>query len=238
MKIKEVAQKVGLSVKTLQHFDSINLLSPKRSYNGYREYDEDDITRLKSILFFRELDFPLKEIAKILDCENFDRNQVLADQIKLLKIKRDRINSIIELAEREIGDNNMEIDLDAFNNEEFKSYEKEVKQRWGKSDAYKESKKNLEGQTAEDIKKTGDALMNIFTKFGAMKDGDVADALYLVEELKNFITDNYYSCDDYALQSLGYMYVSDDRFKANIDKKGGDGTAEFVNRCIEGYLNK
>ncbi|MCK9192061.1 MAG: MerR family transcriptional regulator, partial [Sphaerochaetaceae bacterium] len=94
-------------MKTLQHFDSINLLSPKRSYNGYREYDEDDITRLKSILFFRELDFPLKEIARILDSENFDRNQVLADQIKLLKIKRDRINSIIELAKTEIGDNNM-----------------------------------------------------------------------------------------------------------------------------------
>ena len=71
-----------------------------------------------------------------------------------------------------------------------------------------------------------------------MKDGNIADAFYLVEELKNFITDNYYSCDNNALQSLGYMYVSDDRFKANIDKKGGAGTAEFVNRCIEGYLNK
>lgn len=238
MKIKEVAQKVGLSVKTLQHFDSINLLSPKRSYNGYREYDDDDIKRLQSILFFRELDFPLKEIARILDDENFDRDKVLEDQIKLLELKRDRINSIIELAKTEIGDNNMKTDLDAFNNDEFKSYEKEVKQRWGKSAAYKESKEKMRGQTDEEIKKTGDALMAIFAQFGAMKDGNIADAFYLVEELKNFITDNYYSCDNNALQSLGYMYVSDDRFKANIDKKGGDGTAEFVNRCIEGYLNK
>ena len=58
----------------------------------------------------------------------------------------------------------------------------------------------------------------------------------LVKELQDYITENYYTCTNEILAGLGQMYVADERFKANIDKNG-DGTAEFVSKAIENYIN-
>lgn len=239
MKINEASKLTGLSIKTLHHFDNIRLLSPKRSSSGYREYTEDDIAKLQTILFFRELDFPLKEIANILKDKNFDLQEALKDQIKLLEIKQKRINSIIELAKKNLGDNKMENNFKPFNNKEFEKYEKEVKEKWGNTDAYKESHDMLKNQSKETIQKDGDLMMDIFRKFGLVKDNKIdTEALNLVKELQDFITNHYYKCDNQTLVGLGEMYVADERFKNNIDKKGGTGTAEFVNSCIKTYVNQ
>ena len=82
--------------------------------------------------------------------------------------------------------------------------------------------------------------MEIFAKFAeCMKNGNTADlddAQALVKELQNYITENYYTCTTEILAGLGLMYVADERFKANINKNG-DGTAEFVSKAIENYIN-
>jgi hypothetical protein len=57
------------------------------------------------------------------------------------------------------------------------------------------------------------------------------------EQFQIFITDYYYKGDDAILLDLGEMYVSDNKFKTNINKKGNPGTAEFVNSCIKIYVN-
>lgn len=236
MKINEVSRLTGLTVKTLQHFDTIGLLSPIRNLNGYRNYNESDIIKLQTILFFRELDFPLKRIKEILSSESFNLNAALKDQIKLLEIKQKRINSIIELAKKNLGDEKMR-DISVFNNNEFKKYESEVKEKWGNTNAYKESKSKLRNQSDEEIKKTGDDMMDIFRRFGLIKTEPInQESLNLVEELQQFITDHYYKCDNKILLGLASMYITDERFKTNIDKEGGIGTAEFVNSCIIDYL--
>ena len=82
--------------------------------------------------------------------------------------------------------------------------------------------------------------MEIFAKFAeCMNNGNTADlddAQALVKELQDYITENYYTCTKYILAGLGQMYIADERFKANINKNG-NGTAEFVSKAIENYIN-
>ena len=121
-----------------------------------------------------------------------------------------------------------------------KRYDTEVKERWGDTDAYAEYRQK---QSPRSDRENADAIagMNeIFARFGSIKDGDPTDttAQNLVRELQDFITENYYSCTDEILRGLGEMYVADERFRANIDRCGGNGTAEFVAKAIRYYTEK
>ena len=63
LKIREFAKLTGVSVRTLHFYDEIGLLKPSSvdEQNEYRIYDENSLTRMQEILFYRELDFPLKK---------------------------------------------------------------------------------------------------------------------------------------------------------------------------------
>ena len=120
------------------------------------------------------------------------------------------------------------------------NYDIEVKQRFGDSDAFKEYEQKTVNYSKDKWQEVNDGLMSVFVKFAeCKKDGNSADsneAQALVIELQNYITENYYTCTKEILAGLGQMYVSDERFKTNIDKNG-DGTAEFVSKAIENYIN-
>ncbi len=89
MQIKELAELTGVSVRTLHHYDKIGLLVPQKDdWNGYRIYSEKDVDKLQQILFFKELDFPLKKIQQILDDPLFDKNVALDMQRHLLIRKK------------------------------------------------------------------------------------------------------------------------------------------------------
>lgn len=99
MTIHEVSKLAGVSVRTLHHYDAIGLLPPTAlTEAGYRLYDDTALARLQSILLFRELEFPLKDIKRILDDPNFDQAAALADQIKLLELQQARLGRLITLA--------------------------------------------------------------------------------------------------------------------------------------------
>ena len=84
---------------------------------------------------------------------------------------------------------------------------------------------------------TGDALMDIFAEFGALRHTDPAsgEAQDLVAKLQGFITEHYYTCTKQILRGLGQMYIAGDSMTENIDRSGGDGTAEFAHQAIETY---
>lgn len=89
MTVNEVSKLTGVSIRTLQYYDTIGLLKPiEYTESGYRLYDDTSLERLQQILLFKELEFPLKEIKKIIDAPNFDRNKALEQQIELLTMKR------------------------------------------------------------------------------------------------------------------------------------------------------
>lgn len=227
MQIKEFAKFTGVSVRTLHYYDEIGLLKPAsvdRS-TGYRYYDENSLLRMQEILFYRELDFSLKSIQEILSSPKYDKNEALRQQKELLTLKKERLEGLISAVDRAMEGENV---MSAFDNSKFEQYKAEAKEKWGKTDAYKE----YERRGKDD---RGDAMMAIFVEIGQVRHLDPASAQVqaLVAKLQQFITDHYYTCTKQILRGLGQMYVADERFKANIDRAGGEGTAEFTSRAIE-----
>lgn len=115
------------------------------------------------------------------------------------------------------------------------NYKTEVRERWGKTDAYREHEQKTKNYTKEKWAEANEGLMAIFAEFAACKDSgssaESVEAQALVVKLQAHITDNYYTCTDEILSGLGKMYVCDGRFKKNIDKYG-EGTAEYVSVAI------
>ena len=228
--VKEISRLTGISVRTLHYYDEINLLKPTKITNaGYRLYDDTALERLHSILLFRELQFPLKEIKAILDNSDFDTKTALKEQIKLLELQRKRLDNIIFSARKILMKGTENMSFSAFDKTEMDKYIQEAKQRWGNTEAYKEfEQKHFPTDNAEE-------MMQIFAEIGKIKhlSPNSQEAQDLIKKLQNFITDNYYTCTDEVLKGLGKMYICDARFKNNIDKAGGIGTAEFTAKAIE-----
>ena len=244
LQIKEFAELTGVSVRTLHYYDEIGLLKPSfvDEQNGYRFYDKNSLERMQEILFYRELDFPLKSIADILASPNYDKQKALAEQKRLLTLKKDRLERLIEALEQaEKG----EITMSAFDNSEYETarqqYEDEAKQRWGGTDAYRESQEKTSGYSKDKWNDVLNGMNGVFAEFAECKKcGESADsdaAQRLVKKLQDYITANFYHCTEDILAGLGQMYVCDERFKNNIDSHG-EGTAEFVSEAIKIYCKK
>lgn len=236
--VKEVSALTGVSVRTLHHYDAIGLLKPgKVTEAGYRLYGTQELTRLQTILLFRELQFPLKEIRSILDSPNFDPAQALEHQIKLLQLQRDHLDRLISHARqiKETGVNNM--NFKPFDKTDINAYADQAKAKWGKTDAYKEFEQKTASDSQEQLQSKGDGLMAIFAELGAIRHADPAsaEAQALVKKLQDHISANFYNCTNQILKGLGQLYIAGDSMTENIDKAGGAGTAEFANRAIEIY---
>ncbi len=120
-------------------------------------------------------------------------------------------------------------------------YAAEVKERWGNTDAYKESQAKTAAYSADKWQAVTDGMNTLIAKFAAcMKDGcspDSAEAQTLVKEWQAYITDNYYTCTDEILAGLAEMYTADERFRENIDRHT-PGTAAFMRDAIRVYCKK
>ena len=216
----------------------IGLLKPTRlTQAGYRLYNEEALRRLQTILLFRELQFPLKEIKAILDSPEFDPMPALEQQIRLLELQRKHLDSLIAYAHRIQKEGRISMDFSVFDRTEIDTYTAEAKAKWGNTDAYHEFERKTKGQTSEQIDATGDALMDIFAQFGALRHltPDSKEVQALVAKLQSFISEHYYTCTKEILQSLGQMYIAGDSMTENINKAGGKGTARFVHEAIEIY---
>ena len=233
--VKEVSNLTGVSVRTLHHYDEIGLLKPaKVTEAGYRLYDEAALRRLHAILLLKELQFPLKEIRKILDSPGFDPMEALQQQIELLELQKQHLEVLIAHA-REIQKTGViPMDYTAFDTEKIDRYAKEAKAKWGNTEAYKEFETKTAGK---DMQETGDKLMDIFRQFGEVRhlSPACAEAQALVAKLQEFITANYYNCTTEILFGLGQMYAAPGEMNENIDKAGGAGTGVFARDAITIY---
>lgn len=236
--VKEVSKITGVSVRTLHYYDAIGLLKPTEvSQAGYRMYDDTALIRLQNILLFRELQFSLKEIKTILDSTNFDLSEAITQQIKLLELKRKHIGELIDFA-REIQKKGVKtMNFSVFSNSEIEQYKDEAKAKWGNTAEYREYEQKSDAQSRFERNETEFQLMKIFTEIGALRHMSPAEDTVQekISVLQKFITDNYYECTKAILSDLGKMYVSDERFRKNIDKAGGEGTAEFVRQAVSVY---
>ena len=240
LQIKEFADFTGVSVRTLHYYDEIGLLTPAcvdRS-TGYRYYDESSLLRMQEILFYRELDFPLKNIAAILSSPNYDKQKALQAQKHLLTLKKERLERLISAIDSAVKG---EIVMSAFDNTTFEAYKTEAQEKWGKTDAYKEHAEKTKNYSKEKWNTLAEGMDQVMAAFAlCMKSGaapDSAEARDLVQALQNHISENYYRCTNEILSGLGQMYVADERFLKNIDRHG-DGTAAFLSKAIAAYCAK
>lgn len=237
MTVKEVSRKCGVSVRTLHYYDEIGLLSRSSTTQaGYRLYDDTALERLSQILLLRELDFPLTQIKSILDNPAFDWDDALDGQIRLLEMKRSRLDRLIRLAAciKEKGVTAM--DFNAFDTAEIDKYQEEVQKKWGASPAYGEYAEKTREYTPRDFQNAGALITEQFRAFAALRDRDCRekDVQEQVEKLRQAITSNFYTCTVEILSSLGQMYTADSRFCENIDQFGA-GTAAFAGQAIAYY---
>lgn len=236
--VKEVSKLTGVSVRTLHYYDAIGLLKPaKVTEAGYRMYDDTALGRLQNILLFRELQFPLKEIREILDSPDFDPSEAVARQIELLELQYQHIGELITLAREIQSKGAATMNFEAFDKSEIEQYKAEAKAKWGKTQAYYDYAQKSATQTEEEQKEITKQLLGRFSELGTLRHLPPAaeEVQGKISALQEFITDNYYVCTDEILNGLGQMYAGDERFKKNIDRAGGDGTAEFVSQAISVY---
>ena len=241
MTVNEVSKLTGVSIRTLQYYDKIGLLHPaKYSESGYRLYDDTALEKLQQILLFRELEFPLKDIKVIMDSSDFDRSKALEQQITLLTLKKEHLENLICLARgiKTIGVKKM--DFSAFDTSKMDEYAAQAKASWGNTPEYHEYEEKAKGRTKQEEQDIGKNMMQIFTEFGTMIDfqPDSGKVQTQVKKLQDYITENFYTCSNDILNSLGNMYAGGGDFTTNIDNAGGAGTAEFVSQAIKIYCRK
>ncbi len=246
MTVHQVSGLTGVSIRTLQYYDKIGLLRPAEYTGaGYRLYDDTALETLQQILLFRELEFPLKDIKRIIQSPSFDRSKALEQQIRLLEMKKEHTENLILLARGmklmgvEYMKNKQKADFKAFDTAKIDEYAAQAKASWGNTPQWKEYERKRK-EAKEDLNAAGERMMTeIFGEFGRIKEKDPAseEAQDLVKKLQAFITEHFYTCTKEVLSGLGTMYAGGGEFTANIDAAGGEGTAVFAHRAIEVYCN-
>lgn len=237
--ISKAARLVGVSVRTLRYYDEIGLLKPSEiTPAGYRFYDDAAMAALQQILFYRELDVPLGQIAQILSAPENDRTEALQKHRTLLLMRRDRLNDMLRLVDETIGGIAMyeekpkptQADWEAVKSR----YAAEAADRWGNTEAFLESREKHANYTPEKEAAIRAEMEEIFQAFGACADPLGGEGQALVKRWQDHITQYHYKCTNDILACLGQMYVNDPRFAENLDKYG-PGTAQKMSDAIAAY---
>ncbi len=239
--VGDVARLANVTIRTLHHYDEIGLVVPERSDSGYRIYGVPQIDRLQEVLFFRELGFSLKDITSIVGEPTYARESALIRQRKLLEAKTERLMAMLDAIDRAIETDttgeimNYEEKLEVFGDFDPAEYEDEAKERWGDSDAYKQSVKRTSQYTKDDWLRNKAEVSEIYAAFMNLMRAGIPpasdQAAEVVERHRAHISHWYYDCSKEIHAGLGQMYVADPRFTKNIDKHG-EGLAAYMSDAI------
>ncbi len=241
--VKQLADLAGITIRTLHHYDKIGLLSPSsHTKKGYRLYEEKDLIQLQQILFFKELEFSLDEIKRMMHTDNFNLMQALKDQKKLMRLKKHRMDKLLQSIDTTINSMKKNQKLspqelyDPFNDDDVKQYQQEVKERWGKTDAYKQSMQRVKKMSKEQMEKIkADQKQNEEMIASLMEQGPENQAVQEQIEIHYKGINQFYDCSLDMYQNLADMYVSDPRFTAHYDKTKPE-LAKFMQKAITIYI--
>ncbi|MFE0495917.1 MerR family transcriptional regulator [Streptomyces albidoflavus] len=240
--VGQVAAVAGVTVRTLHHYDAIGLLSPSgRSAAGHRRYGDGDLDRLQRILFHRALGFALDEIAALLDDPDADprahlrrQHALLTDRIETLRRMADAVAAAMEAAQMGIN-LTPEEKFEVFEGYDPDQYADEARQRWGHTDAYRESQRRTASYTKADwqrLKEEFDALHARVAELLAQGvPADAPEAMDAAEEHRRFIDGAHYPCDARMHTCLADMYVTDPRFTATYEAIR-PGLAQYLHDAI------
>ncbi len=233
-KIGHLSALAKVSVRTLHHYDEIDLVKPSgRSAAGYRLYDTRDLERLQQVLFFRELGFGLEHIARILRDPKFDRKKALFEHRAALIEKQKNTVAMLALVDKTIS--TIEKGETMEPKEMFSGFENEAKERWGHTDEYAESARRTRKYGKEDWLRIASEVEEISIALAKLMNEDVAAtdarAMDLAERHRIHIDRWFYACSSQIHVGLGEMYVGDVRFAANYEKHAA-GLAQYFRDAI------
>jgi DNA-binding transcriptional MerR regulator len=236
--IKQIADLAGVTTRTLRYYDQIGLLTPSSTgENGYRYYNQGSLLQLQQILFFRELDMPLKEIHQILSLPDFNLRQALGEHRLLLQARANRLNTLIETVDKTIGTLEGEwimMDKDYFEGFDETKYEEETRQRWGNSPQYALSSKrwySYSDAQKEAIKQKGGEITRRMVGSDPDLSPDDPGVQAAIGEYFDYINESFYTCTPEHLRNLAEMWVEDERFAINYERIR-EGGAEFVKNAV------
>jgi MerR family transcriptional regulator, thiopeptide resistance regulator len=241
-RVGDVAQLTGVSIRTLHHYHEIGLLVPKgRSQGGYRLYGDADLLRLQQILIGRELGLSLDEIRRSLDDERFDHRQALLAQRAQLVARAEQTSLMIQAVDTALAVLGGNARGGAMNTKELfggfdpSKFEKEAEERWGQSEAYRESRARTERYTADDWRKQQVEQTAILSDAAAlMKSGvspEAPAATAIAERHRRSIDRWFYPCSPNVHAGLADLYESDARFAETFEKHGA-GLTKFLSAAI------
>jgi DNA-binding transcriptional MerR regulator len=248
--IGETAQLAKVSVRTLHHYDKLGILKPSaRTDAGYRLYDTDDLERLHRVLVFRELGFSLPEIANIITDPDFDQTEALRAQRSLLAEKARRTDAMLAaidsaLSAAEGGNDMSDQEREAMFGELFDGfdpaeYEEEVEERWGETNAYKQSAARTKRYTKADWQQIKDEGETNTAEFIRLMDAGVApdapEAMAAAAEKHAQLEKWFYDAPLEMFANLSDMWVDDPRFRKNIDKPR-EGLAEYERAAVKAWV--
>jgi DNA-binding transcriptional MerR regulator len=231
----ELSELAGVTVRTLHHYDKIGLLSPSsRSESGYRLYSYADLERLQEVLVWRQLGFSLAEIKALLDEPGYNRGRGLARQRELVEAQIDQLGATAQAldAALEAHRNGTRLkETTMFDGFDPSEYEDESRERWGHTEAYRESARRTATYGDEEwgqIRAEWEEIVRAFAALLAAGEPATGEAARAVAERhRQHITRWFYPCSLQIHRGLAEMYVSDDRFKQNYERQAA-GLAAYV----------
>jgi DNA-binding transcriptional MerR regulator len=242
--IKEIADLAGVTSRTLRYYDEIGLLHPASTgVNGYRYYDQGSLLRLQQILFFRELDVPLKDIKLFMSSPDFNLLGALEKHRSSLQSKAKRLDKLIDTVDqtiKSIQGKRIMTAKEYFEGFDESLYEDEAKERWGNTSQYAESQKKWASYSQEEkeaIKAEGEALTKRMVSTDPNPALDDPDVQAAIGEYHAYINKYFYTCDVGRLRGLSDMWVQDPRFASNYERVR-QGGAEFVREAVHIYCDR
>lgn len=245
--VRRLAEMAGITVRTLHHYDELGLLRPSaRTAAGYRLYGERDLLRLQQILFFRELDFPLEQVRRVLDDPRFDQVRALEQHRALLQLERQRLarllttidKTIAKLTHTGVTEDNMGLRdeelWEGFSQEQIERYKRESREQYGVEvvEASERRAKAMSKDQWQAVKDEGDAVTR---GLAALMDRPAADP-----EVQALIGRHYrwvarfWTPDAASYAGLGQLYTDNPEFRATYDKYAV-GLADFMRAAMAHY---
>jgi len=242
--IKEIADLAGVTTRTIRYYDEIGLLDPAQTGdNSYRYYDQDSLLRLQQILFFRELDVPLKEIELIMNGPSFDLLSALENHRSALQGKVRRLEALIDTLDKTVasvkGEGTMS-DQHVFDGFDESQYEEEARERWGDSPKFAESQakwSSFSEEQKEAIKVEGRRLTVRMVSEDPEASPDDAGVQAAIGEYHAYLNQYFYTCEISFLRGLADGWVQDPRFAINYERIR-EGGAAFVREAVHLYCDR
>jgi MerR family transcriptional regulator, thiopeptide resistance regulator len=244
--VGQVADDFGVTVRTLHHYDEIGLVRPHRTASGYRLYTEHDLERLRHVVVYRRLGFPLEEIGPLLDgCADVEAHlrRQRAAVVSRLDGMRDLVAALDRALEARMNGRSLtpEEQRELFGDGFSEEYAREAEERWGDTDAWRQSRERTTRYSKDDWRRIAAEGEEVTARFAALKragtPADAVAAMDAAEAHRAYIDRWFYDLGHPMHRGLADMYVADPRFTTTYDDRE-PGLAAYVRAAIHANADR